>query len=106
MPENYIIIHLQELLDERGMSRYQLSQQSGVPQSSISTIINKGSMPTFETLNKLCNGLHITLAEFFAPGERLDLTESQKILLNKWDKMDSHDQEIAMAYIDGVMSKK
>ena len=43
-----------------------LSTISGITQSTINNIINTGSNnPTVSTIKKICDGLDITLAEFF-----------------------------------------
>ena len=43
-----------------------LSTISGITQSTINNIINVGSNnPTISTIKKICDGLEITLAEFF-----------------------------------------
>ena len=43
------------------MSRYRLAQKSGIAQSSISTLLNRKSVPTIQTLEKICDGFGITL---------------------------------------------
>lgn len=58
---------LRELLDERGMTQYQLYLKSGVPKSTIGNVINC----TFDSvklriIHELCQGLEIDLCEFFA----------------------------------------
>ena len=55
-----------ELCDERNMTQYGLSLKSGVPQSTLSTIINC----TFDSMKmriiyEICDGLEITLKDFF-----------------------------------------
>lgn len=54
------------LLKERGMTQYALFKCSGVPQSTISTIL-KGELKTikFSTIYDICAGLGIELADFF-----------------------------------------
>ena len=58
---------LTELLDERNMTQYQLYMKSGVPKSTIGNLVNctYDSMK-LRVLHELCQGLEISLPEFFA----------------------------------------
>ena len=55
-----------QLLDDYNMSIYKLSAICAMPQSSIKNILyGKSSNPGIVTLKKLCDGLGISLTEFF-----------------------------------------
>ena len=104
--ENYIITRIEQLCEKKGISRYKLAQRSGIAQSSISTLLNRKSVPTIQTLEKICEGLGITLAQFFAGDEEFpDLTADQKQLLSDWNAMDDHQKELVKAYIQGIIRK-
>lgn len=55
-----------ELCKEQGLSQYSLSQKSGVPQSTLSTITNC-TFPSMKLriIYEICEGLEITFKEFF-----------------------------------------
>ena len=54
------------LCNARGITVNKLSIICGVTQSTINNIINTGSKnPTIATITKICNGLDITIREFF-----------------------------------------
>ena len=58
---------LQELLDERGMTQYQLSMRSGLPKSTIANIVNtQYDSMKLRILHEMCQGLGIGIQEFFA----------------------------------------
>lgn len=104
--ENYIIFRIEQLCEKKHISRYRLAQKSGIAQSSISTLLNRKSVPTIQTLEKICEGLDITLAQFFAGDEEIpDLTSEQKELLSDWNLMDEHQKELVKAYIQGIIRK-
>lgn len=104
--ENYIIAKIEQLCEKKNISRYRLAQKSGIAQSSISTLLNRKSVPTIQTLEKICDGLDITLAQFFTEDEEYpDLTSDQKQLLSDWNAMDDHQKELVKAYIQGVIRK-
>ena len=104
--EDYIIAKIEQLCEKKNISRYRLAQKSGIAQSSISTLLNRKSVPTIQTLEKICDGLDITLAQFFTEDEEYpDLTSDQKQLLSDWNAMDDHQKELVKAYIQGVIRK-
>ena len=106
LSENYIITRIEQLCKRKNISRYRLSQESGIAQSSISTLLNRKSVPTIQTLEKICEGLDITLAQFFAGDDEFpDLTAEQKQLLDNWNKMDDHQKELVKAYMQGIVRK-
>lgn len=53
-------------MDERDWSLYRLAQESNIPYSSLNSLFLKNNQPTVATLEKVCNGFHITLSEFFS----------------------------------------
>ena len=102
--ENYIIDKIEKLCEEKQISRYRLAQRAGIAQSSISTLLNRKSMPTIQTLEKICIGLDITLAQFFAGDNTTpDLTEEQKELLEMCNDMDEQGKALAKAYMKGII---
>ena len=55
-----------ELCDEKEITPYTLAVISGVDKSTVYSILgNKSRKPEVSTIKKLCDGLGITLAEFF-----------------------------------------
>ena len=104
--ENYIIDRIEQLCEKKHISRYRLAQKSGIAQSSISTLLNRKSVPTIQTVEKICEGLDMTLAQFFAGDDKLpDLTEEQKSLLEEWNAMDEQQRQLVKAYMQGIKRK-
>ncbi len=58
---------IRELCAERNMTQYALSLKSGVPQSTLSTIINC-TFPSMKVriIYEICEGFEISIGEFFA----------------------------------------
>ena len=54
-----------ELLNERGMSNSALAAKAGVHTSTIDSIINPPMNPTLSSIEKICDGLGVTVREFF-----------------------------------------
>lgn len=57
---------ISELLEQYSFTQYKLSQKSGVPQSTISTIMSC-SFPSMKLriIYEICEGFEISLEEFF-----------------------------------------
>ena len=61
---------IRSLCEERGITPNGLSTVSAVPQATIKSILNGESRnPGAVTIKKLCDGLEITLGEFFGTPE-------------------------------------
>ena len=58
----------------RGWSEYALAENSGLTQSTISTWRRRHLQPNIASIEKTCNGLGITLAQFFSDSESVHLT--------------------------------
>ncbi|MGN1122688.1 MAG: helix-turn-helix domain-containing protein [Eubacteriales bacterium] len=55
-----------EICSDNGITVNKLSTISGITQSTLNNIINTGSKnPTVSTVKKVCDGVNMTLAEFF-----------------------------------------
>lgn len=56
---------VEELLDERGLTMYKLAMLCDISYSTLkNTKVRQGQL-TIDTIEKICQGLGITVAEFF-----------------------------------------
>lgn len=61
---------IRQLCAERGLTPNGLANLSAVPQATVKSILNGESKnPGIVTIKKLCDGLEITLGEFFTTPE-------------------------------------
>lgn len=61
---------IRQLCKQRGITPNGLSNTSAVPQATLKSILNGESKnPGIVTIKKLCDGLEITLSEFFSTPE-------------------------------------
>ena len=75
---------LQQLQIERGWSTYRLSKNCGLSQSTLANIFNRNTVPSIPTLEIICKGFGITLAQFFAENEMVELSPELKELFDGW----------------------
>ena len=61
-----VAMRIIQLCEQNHITLNKLSTISGITQSTLNNIINTGSKnPTVSTVKKICDGLEITLADFF-----------------------------------------
>ena len=102
-----VIARINELCKARSWTYYRLAKESGIPYSTLNTMLHKTYVPTVPSLMKLCDGFDISIAQFFSDqDETVLLTKKQKECLAQWDRLDSHSQELAMAYMDGLAARQ
>ena len=93
---------LQVLLDERGWSRYRLSKESGLSEETLTNIFKRGTAPSFYTLEAICNGFKITLSQFFAENEMIELDEELKALFDEWKYLLPEQKDVVIAVIKAM----
>lgn len=107
IPENsqvsaadYIGPRIKELCDKQQITKYRLSQMTGVTQTVLSRIIKGENVPTIQTIEKICSALKISLAQFFAKDENPpDLTVEQKEIIKTWNGLKPEERERLMKII-------
>lgn len=75
---------LRRLLEERGWTEYRLAKKCGLSQSTIANIYRRNTVPSIATLEVICNGFGITLSQFFADEEMVELTPDLKAVFESW----------------------
>ena len=72
-------LRILELCRERDISINKLSNISGVTQSTVNNIVSgRNNSATISTIKKLCDGLEITIEEFFNSDLFRDLDQELK----------------------------
>ena len=79
-----VLERLRVLLDERGWTEYRLAKECGLSESTIANIFRRNSVPSITTLESICNGFGITLSQFFADVDMVELTPQAKELFDNW----------------------
>ncbi len=75
---------IKHLMQERGWTAYRLAKESSLSESTLANIFKRNTVPSISTLEEICNGFHITLSQFFAEGEMVELTPELKELFDNW----------------------
>lgn len=92
--EEYIPKRVKELCSKHKVSKYRLAQLTDMSQTALANIMNKKSIPTVPTLERICDAFGISIAQFFAgDGMRPDLTDEQGELLEIWDDLNADERK-------------
>ncbi|MBQ8987135.1 MAG: helix-turn-helix transcriptional regulator [Lachnospiraceae bacterium] len=71
-------------MNERGWTPYRLAKESGLSDGTVGNIFRRNTVPSMATLQAICRGLKISLAQFFAEEDIVELTPDLKELLDDW----------------------
>ena len=100
---NEILDRIAKYREDRGWTEYQLSERSGLPQSTISSWYRKNMVPTIPSLEKICAAFGITLSQLLADeSELVSLTPMQRKLLERWSRLDEELQTILLHLLDRI----
>lgn len=59
--------------EEKQITKYRIAKNSGIPQTTLCEIASgKNSNPTIETIEKIANGIGVTVSELMKKAEELD----------------------------------
>ena len=82
-----ILGRIEQEKNKRGWSEYMLAENSELPQSTISTWKKRNLQPNLASIEKICHGLGISLAQFFTENPEKNLTEEQQELFETWARL-------------------
>lgn len=98
------LARLKQLLQERGWTEYKLSKECGLAQSTIGNIFRRNTVPSIATIETICKGFGITMSQFFAEGETVELTPELKELFDSYVVLLPEQKEAAIKMLK-AMSK-
>ena len=96
------LARLKQLLNDRGWTEYRLSKECGLAQSTIGNIYRRNVNPSLDTLETICKGFGITLSQFFAEGEVVELTPELKEVFDNWVSLTPKQKEAALQMLKAM----
>ena len=75
---------MRKLLAERGWSEYRLAKEAKLSESTIMNIFRRNATPSIPTLEAICKGFGITVSQFFAENDMVELSPELKALFDGW----------------------
>lgn len=102
--DNIINKRILDLCNQKGWSVYKLSKESGIQNSTINAMFKNNHTPNFYSLQKICDGLQITLSGFFDC--ELFNCYPTSIIIDMWNKLNGDDKEKVLIYMHGLLHKE
>lgn len=102
-----LIARIEELLAQRGWSKYQLAKEANLSQSTISSMINRGNNPAISTIESCCKAFGITLAEFFdADLQDKEFSLEERRLIHDWRNLSPEMKNAVQQMISAAQMEK
>lgn len=99
------LARLKQLLDERGWTMYKLAKTCGLSESTIANIFRRNSVPSIATLEIICDGFGITMSQFFAEGDMIEMTPELKDLFHDWVNLTPEQKKLASQMLRALNNK-
>ncbi len=91
---------LQQLLDSKGWTAYRLAKKCNLSESTLANIFRRNTMPSISTLEAICQGLGISLAQFFSENDMVELTPELKELFDGWALLSPEQKKAVLKIIE------
>ena len=96
---------LQQLMDEREWTIYRIAKEASIPWSTVRNMFKRNTEPSVQTLECLCNGMGMTLSQFFDEDNSMGLSSEQVLLLKEWSRLREKDKRLIQEMIDSLNEK-
>lgn len=96
---------LQQLMDERGWTIYRVAKEADIPWSTVRNMFKRNTEPSIATLESICNGMGLTLPQFFDVENEMGLTPEQRQLIQQWSRLNDRDRRLVCELVDALNQK-
>lgn len=76
-----------------------MAKECGLSESTIHNIYRRNATPSIYTLEIICRGFGITLSQFFAEGEMVELNPELKALFEGWRPLTPKQKEAVLTVV-------
>ena len=95
---------LRKLLN--GWSEYKLAKRCGLSESTVANIFRRNTVPSIATLETICSGFGITMSQFFAEGDMIEITPELKELFENWVNLTPEQKKAANQMLKAMNNSK
>lgn len=82
-----VLQRLAELQKQYGWSDYRIAKEADLAPNTVSNIYRRNNVPSMTTLEALCKAFGITMAQFFADNDMIEVTPEIKELVDRWSAL-------------------
>lgn len=97
---------LKQLMDERGWTIYKVAKEADIPWSTVRNMFKRNTEPSIATLECICNGMGMTLPQFFDVDNQMGLTSEQRQLIQQWNKLNDREKQLIGELVQTLNEKK
>ena len=87
---------IKDLCNAYSWTYYRLAKESDITYSTLSAMLNKGTIPSIPTLEKICKGFNISLSQFFAEMDERPAEKVERLLRPEPMTLAAAEKTIAM----------
>lgn len=92
-----IIERIETLRFAKGWSVYKLAAESGLSDKAIYNWLKRGTLPTIKALENICDAFGITMSQFFAEGDMIEINTEFKELLADYISLSDEQKNLVKA---------
>lgn len=96
---------LRQLMVRNGWTEYRLAKESGLSISTVANIYRRNALPSIPTLEAICRAFGLTLSQFFADGELVELTPELNQLFDQWKTLTPEQKRVTMEVVQAFNLK-
>ncbi|MBQ2915053.1 MAG: helix-turn-helix transcriptional regulator [Clostridia bacterium] len=101
-----ILKKINKMRIDRGWSIYRLSVESGIPQSTLTNMFNRETLPSITTLECICNAFGITMAEFFTEENNPTVEISDNEIISLLQELNGESKLLILSLIRQLSKKE
>ena len=95
-----ILKRIKQLQNERCWTNYQLSVETGLPQSTINNMFSRNTLPSMTSLIAICKAFEMSLSQFFSEEDyNVILAEDEQSLIFMYRKLNKKNKNIVIHLI-------
>lgn len=78
---------LNDIMKNSGWTKYRLAKVCNLHESTLANIFYRDTVPTLSTLEAICKAMNISLSDFFAEDDRIEVDKETKELILEIKKL-------------------
>lgn len=101
-----ILKKINQMRLDRSWSIYRLSVESGIPQSTLTNMFNRETLPSITTLECICNAFGITMSEFFAEDMGKSQLDTEQEILTLYRALSDETKDSVLVILRELSKKQ
>lgn len=83
-----------------------MAKRCGLSESTVANIFRRNTVPSITTLETICSGFGITMSQFFAEGDMIEITPELKELFENWVNLTPEQKKAANQMLKAMNNSK